>query len=123
MPRLSALLRQKAIADPLSAMWTELNWLVTDDPWMDHTLTDVDRVMAILNQPEEPTNFIAPALMSALDAIDIDAIINQLRIRRAIGLEKGSAPVDALGMYLRTLGTRSPAGAQNPLVAVLTRAR
>lgn len=101
----------KAVVDPLNAMWTELNWIVTEDPWMDHTLTDIDRVMALVSEPDEPLIPSRVGPLSALDAVDIDAIMNDVRARSGNHRRepaRDDGPSDALRTYLQSLGGHVP---------------
>ena len=93
---------QGAVADPLSRLWTDLDWFVRDDPRMDYALTDLDRVIALVREREADARPIA-------DALDIEEIFGEMRMRRTARLT-AAGPVepaaDPLLTYLRTLGTR-----------------
>lgn len=113
-----------AVVDSLGGIWTELNWFVSEDPRMDDALTDLGRVVALVSERESGTLSAAWAeamaradAPSALDAEDVDAILDQVRGTTAwrVGVQSPDSNADPLKTYLLSLSEpRAPLEALVP---------
>ena len=95
---------EKAVADPLSGLWADLNHLVMEDPRFDYALTDLDRVVALVFPPAPPE------IVSVVGALDVEAVLAEMRARASTNPFRpwmGLQEPDPLRAYLEGLEERT----------------